>query len=532
MTPIGIKEPAGKPVPVQDHHATLKVHGRDQKLFREVIGKIGGETASSAADVGCDAGEDRPEGVSEDCEQVAAAQPTKTEQATPTVTDPVEERLAFRIPQAPAETGNVVGERAVITQATAEGWPDFRGDQRADFEAIGNSYDTIDGRMVPRIRSRFGGLADFGKAENTLRDIGRFPVFGRAEGADRNQSFQRHELTPLEGMERLLGSHTGTGAGWKGLPADSHGLRPKEGRIATAPMPVSFYMPDNPGLGEFRLTGAEAGEPRDGTELANPRNEGEDGPKRKLRSNELMAEGPIRRMAVRLEDQPTSSRGRNSAGERNAGNDGNQPDIKMARISDNAFDARPEGQGLSASAVPGQAVSHSPILLTRDEAFQAVAQVVNTIRLGLAAQDGLNGQPLRQLKIRLYPGSLGEVDVTLRHSHRTIEVQLRATSSAVALALQSAQDELMSALAELGLDVAGVSIDVRWNNQPDLRSEAAISRDWQQLSAEAARQHLSDQQQDSHRERESHGAGNEQTENNRVSNRAHPDLPRRRGIFV
>jgi hypothetical protein len=532
MTPIGIKEPTGKRVPVQDHHATLKVHGGDQKPFREVIGNIAGETATGAAGASCDAGDDCAEAITNESEPLAAAQLTKVEQSAPTMADPADAQVAFRIPRALVEQGNAIGEIEAIMQEAPDSWPDFLGDQRVDVKTAGNLYEAIETVMVPRIRNLCGGLADFGKAENTLQDLGRFPVFGKAESTNRNQSILRQEFTRPEGLKRWLGSDIGIGAERQVSPADSQGLRPKEGHFATTPKQVSVEMPVSPGLEEVRLTGKEAGEPQDGTEVTNLRNGGEDGPKWRLRNDELMAEGSFRRMAARLEDQPANSGGRNCAGENNVGNDGSQPDFPITRVLDNALDSRPEGQGLSASAVPGQAVSHSPIPLTRDESFQAVAQVVNTIRLGLAAHDGLNGQPLRQLKIRLYPGSLGEVDVTLRHSHRAVEVQLRATSAAVASALQSAQDELMSALAELGLDVAGVSIDVRWNGQPELRSETAMGRGWQELPAEADRQHLSDQQQGSHRKNKSDGAGNEETENSRVSSRTHPDLHRRRGIFV
>ncbi|NJM28725.1 MAG: hypothetical protein HC855_00045 [Rhizobiales bacterium] len=162
----------------------------------------------------------------------------------------------------------------------------------------------------------------------------------------------------------------------------------------------------------------------------------------------------------------------------------------------------------------------------------SLGQVLQTLQLELSALKKTDSSPLKQLKIRLHPESLGEVDVTLKKNGRGIEVQLEATLGSTASALQVAKDELASALAELGFDRGSLSIEVRASGQAESQHETLSGRDWQQARPDIDPRNLAEQQSDRRRERKLDEGLYEEAERGSPANPDGLASRSRRGIYV
>ncbi|MFN0192273.1 MAG: flagellar hook-length control protein FliK [Aestuariivirga sp.] len=162
----------------------------------------------------------------------------------------------------------------------------------------------------------------------------------------------------------------------------------------------------------------------------------------------------------------------------------------------------------------------------------SLGQILSTLRLELSALKKADSSPLKQLKIRLHPESLGEVDVTLKKNGRGIEVQLEASLGSTASALQIAKDELASALAELGFDRPSLSIEVRASGQAESQHETLSGRDWQQAKPDIDPRNPAEQQSDRRRERKSDEGRYEEAERGSPANPIGPVSRGRRGIYV
>jgi hypothetical protein len=204
-------------------------------------------------------------------------------------------------------------------------------------------------------------------------------------------------------------------------------------------------------------------------------------------------------------------------------NNASAPEVPVALPTDHLPpDVQVQASGSVGPRVLGQA---------SDVKLQPLQQILQLLQMELAAVNKPASSSLKQLKIRLQPESLGEVDITLRKNGRSIDVRLEASLGTTATALQIAKDELASALSELGFDRASLSIEVKGGWQVDPQHEAATGRDLQQVKPDSEQRNLADQHDDRRRERTNEGR-NEEIERRRSSVRDTGDGGSRRGIYI
>jgi hypothetical protein len=164
--------------------------------------------------------------------------------------------------------------------------------------------------------------------------------------------------------------------------------------------------------------------------------------------------------------------------------------------------------------------------------LHSIGQVWAHIEPQLAQMQHHTPPVLRQLKVRLKPDSLGEIDVTLKKDGHGIRVRLDASLETTALELRRGQAELATSLIQLGIDTSNLSIEIGTGIQADARSDSSVEGDNRQHRFDVGRHDVPERQGDRRGEPQSHEDHNDDNGKTRAPVRDSAGVGRRRGIYI